>query len=120
MKRYLYIFIAFISLIHFNFVKAGLQSDMLPVKWNKTVVATSNTWETPLNNVFKFIKDFLFDILWIIAVWVFLYFWFKLIAARWNPEEFKKVLMGFVYAIVWLAIIPLAWWAVKLVSSLSF
>jgi hypothetical protein len=29
-------------------------------------------------------------------------------------------MMGFVYAVIWLAIIPLAWALVKLISSLQF
>ena len=77
-------------------------------------------WVWVINIILIYVKDLLFYILWFVAVAVFLYFWFKLISSRWNEEEFKKTLMWFIYAIVWLAIIPLSYWLVKLVVSLRF
>jgi len=76
-------------------------------------------WQEPINDIAKYIRDFIFWVLWIIAVWVFLYFWFKLITAQWNEEEFKKSLIGFVYAIIWIAIVPLSWAVVKLILWLK-
>ena len=76
--------------------------------------------ESILTGLFQYVRDFIFDILWLIAVGVFLYFWFKLISAQWNPEELKKVLVWFVYAVIGLAIIPLSWTLVRLISSLEF
>jgi hypothetical protein len=71
-------------------------------------------------DVFAYIRDFIFDLVWIAAIGVFLYFGFNMISAQWNPEELKKVLIGFLYAVIWLAIIPLSWALVRLVSSLDF
>lgn len=86
------------------------------------------TWKTllswsekaPLEQAVVFGRDFILDILYLIVIWVFLFLWAKLIAARWKPDELKNVLMWFVYALIWLAVIPLAYWAVKLISSLNF
>lgn len=94
-----------------------LQRDMLP---NNNTVWVNAEWTWVLNQIFVYVKNFMFAVLWLIAIWMFLYFWFKLISARWNEEEFKKALMWFVYAIIWLAIIPLAWWVVRLIVSLDF
>jgi heme O synthase-like polyprenyltransferase len=66
------------------------------------------------------VKTIIFSLLALIAVAVFIYLWFKLVSAQWKPDEFKKAMMGFVYAVIWLAIIPLAWALVKLISSLQF
>lgn len=93
--------------------------------WNAVlsdaVSGGQNSWnQNVLMTLFWFFRDFLFDILWVITVWVFLYFWFKLISAQWNPEEMKKVIVGFVYVVIGLAIIPLSLAAVRLVSSLNF
>lgn len=105
---YFYIFIA----------NASLKDDMLPETTKTVWVDWEWTWA--ITQVLVYIKDFLFSILWLVAIWVFLYFWFKLIIARWNEEDFKKALMWFLYAVIWLAIIPLAWWAVKIISTLKF
>jgi hypothetical protein len=39
--------------------------------------------------------------------------------ARGNPEEFKKALIHFVYAVVWIFIVSVAWAVVKLVAWLN-
>lgn len=108
-------------LVFFNFliVKAeDLRDQIIPqnheVLWN----AWDGTW--PLDAIIVYVKNFTFSIMWIIVVWVFLYLWFKLITSRWNAEEMKKALMWLVYVWAWLTIMSLAWWAVKLVSSLTF
>jgi len=96
-----------------------LKNNML---WTLPTNNLNLSWDekTPLNQIFTFIKDQIFFFLIFISIWVFLYFWFKLITSRWNPEEFKKFQTWFIYAILWLTVIPLALWIVKLVSSLNF
>lgn len=114
MKKIFFVFIWILSILKTN---ASLKDDMLP---NRNTVWVSADWTDVLTQVAVYVKDFLFAILWVITIWVFLYFGFKLVISRWNEEEFKKALMWFVYAVVWLAIIPLAWWAVKLIWTLKF
>ena len=124
MKKIIYTFIWYVFFIQFSITSFAwdLKGQML---W--TIREQSEDWvwvswfdTNPLDDVLKFITDSIFVLLWIIWVWVFLYFGFKLISARWNQEEMKKVLIGFVYAVVGLAIIPLALFVVRLVSSLNF
>ena len=50
---------------------------------------------------------------------VFIFIGARLFFARWNPEEFKKAMMHFVYASVGIFITFMAWGLVKLVSTLS-
>jgi len=44
---------------------------------------------------------------------------FKLITARGNPEEFKKALNTFIYAVVGIFIVSFAFAAVRLVAGLN-
>lgn len=121
MKKILFSLFSLLIIFSTNISFAWLQEDMLPTKVTDTIIETSKqNADSPLNPIFWFVKDSIFALLWIFAVWVFLYFWIKLISARWNPEEFKKVQQWFINAVIWLAIIPLALWLVKLISSLQF
>jgi len=71
-------------------------------------------------DIFTFAKESIFWLLALIAITVFIVLWTKLIMAKWNAEELKKVLMQFVYSVIWLSIVAISWAAVKLVSSLNF
>ncbi len=133
MKIFLKIFFLAILVLP-NFVFAGLinlnstatntniQNDMLPntntIMGNSADIKWSGT--NSLFPVLTELKTIIFSLLALIAVAVFIYLWFKLVSAQWKPDEFKKAMMGFVYAVIWLAIIPLAWALVKLISSLQF
>lgn len=122
--------ILFLSLVLTSSAFAGwtvdLRSSMNPNNgvWTSNPVLSQATGlaadDSALMDVFAYIRDFIFDLVWIAAIGVFLYFGFKMISAQWNPEELKKVLIGFLYAVIWLAIIPLSWALVRLVSSLDF
>lgn len=115
MKKIIFLITSYFSIFITN--AGSLKDDMIP---NLNTVWVDESWTWVISQVLIYVKDFLFSILWIIAVWVFLYFWFKLIIARWNEEEFKKALIWFMYAVIWLTIIPLAWSAVKIISTLKF
>lgn len=114
MKKILFTLIWILSFVD---VFASLKDKMLP---NDNTVWLDRDGVWVLSQILIYVKDFLFSILGIVAIWVFLYFWFQLVISRWNEEEFKKTLMWFVYAVIWLAIIPVAWWAVKIISTLKF
>lgn len=77
-------------------------------------------WETHVNVIVKYVKDALFSLFFIVAVWVFIFLGVKLMAARGNPEEFKKALMWFVYAVVWIVLVPLSYALVKFISTIEF
>ena len=79
-----------------------------------------DNWLIQLSQIFVWIKDSLTWILLLIAVATFLFIWIRLASARWNPEEFKKAMTHFVYAIIWIFIISFGWAAVTLVAWLNF
>jgi len=112
-----YIFFTYITFLN-TALAWWLWDAMLPVADNQIWV--EDNWVGTINDILIFVKDFIFTILWIIAVWVFLYFWFKLITSRWNQEEMQKTLVAFVYAIAWLAVIPLAYTLVYLITTYKF
>lgn len=116
-KKYIFTFIWI--LLSVKIVFADLAQDMLP-EWDAIISSDNSDWFNLLDNIFKYIKDSIFWFLAVIAIWAFLYVWAKLVVARWNPEEFKKAILSFVYIVVWLFIISVAWAVVKLVSWLNF
>ena len=122
MKKIFFSFVWFISAFQYAFAislkndTTSLESKMLP---ENSLAWVSWSWKAPLVNLFSYAKNFIFSILWLIVIWTFLYLWFVLITSKWKPDDFKKALMWLVYAIVWLAIIPIAYAAVKIISSLN-
>lgn len=80
------------------------------ISWNTT---SSILW--PL---FAWAKTEIFSLVMVLAIWVFIFIGIKFASARWNPEEFKKAWLHLVYAIVGIFFIFMAWWLVKIVSSL--
>lgn len=116
MKKIIYLSIIFFTNIYVS-LAWDLRQSMLPeastlwIEWE---------WTSPLDQVISNAKNLTFTFLWLIVVWVFLYYWYLLVTSKWNSEELKKSLFWFLYAVVWLAIIPLAWWVVKVISSLDF
>lgn len=88
----------------------------------KTVIDSVSTgnWLSTLDNILKYFKNSIFDLLALLVIWAFVYIWAKLVVARWNPEEFKKALTYFIYIIVWIFLVSSAWAIVKLVSWLNF
>ncbi len=90
------------------------------IAWETVIANVSGTdWISILWSIFKWFKWELFSVVMIIALWAFVFIGIRLASARWNPEEFKKAMLHFVYSIVWIFFIFMAWWLVKLVSSLS-
>ncbi|MCT4617480.1 MAG: pilin [Candidatus Gracilibacteria bacterium] len=125
-KLYLYIIVfisSFYSLV--SFAKNGdtsLIEKMSPKGKSIVKVTPSTTGEdglSALDNLLNIIRDIMFGILPTFAVLVFLFIGAKLFMARGNQEEFKKSLMWFVYAAVGMAIIPLAWGVIKLLTTIT-
>lgn len=125
MKKYFYIFIALFS----GFIsrslwgveslsKEELQSGITPSNTEWIIRATAS-WEEPIDAILMFVRDTMFGLLLLIAVWVFLFLGGRLLIARWNPEEFKKALIGLVYAWVWLFIVAFAYAAVRFIAWIN-
>lgn len=80
---------------------------------------SSNDWIKMLQTLLQWAKNEITSIIWILSVWIFIFIWIRIMMARWNPDEFKKAILHFVYAVIWVFIVFMAWWLVKLVSTLS-
>ncbi len=59
-------------------------------------------------------------LLGIVSVSVFLYIGYMLFTAQGKEEEFKKAWTALIYAVIGLAVIPLAYIAVKIVTGFTF
>lgn len=95
----------------------SLQNQIAPN--TKSAIVSDSSEKAPLDSIFTFAKDTIFWILWVIAIWAFLFIWIRLVIARWNPEEFKKATQQLIYAVVWLFVVAIAWAAVRLVAWLN-
>jgi len=95
--------------------------DILPTtgEWTITTVWFDKSTGL-LDQILAFIKDSIFWILALIAIAMFLYVWFSLIKAQWNPEELKKAFMTLIHIIVGLFIIAISWAVITMVSSITF
>ena len=113
-KKIIFSLIAIMTISQ-SFAKS-LQDQINP-NVNSVIKSTSDT--DPINWIFSSVKDTIFWILAVVAIWVFLFIWARLVVARWNPEEFKKASMQLIYAVIWLVVVTLAYATVKLVSWLS-
>lgn len=122
LKKILHSIVCFSVVINAKVI-ANYQSDMLPKsndwKWVTQNLLDWANWETQVDNLSSWLIESIEWILPLIAVWVFLFVGIKLAMARWNPEEFKKAWMQFLYAIIGIFAVSFAWITVKLVSSLS-
>lgn len=82
--------------------------------------ANSSTNVTFKNNFLKNIQVYFMGLLGIVSVSVFLYIGFTLFTARGNEEEFKKAWKALIYVVVGLAVMPLAYIVVKIVTGFTF
>ena len=102
-----------------NAIKEWLKESIIFENWEDVLITDTDDWLNMLDSLLNYIQDSLSSLIYIIALWVFIYIWINLVIARWNPEEFKKHMMHFVYAAIWLFVVTAAWAMVKLVASLN-
>ena len=72
------------------------------------------------DNFIKVVEKYIFGLLWVASVAVFMYIWYLLFSAEWKEENLKKWMKSLVYVWVWLAIIPLSWILIKIVTWFNF
>ncbi len=107
-----------------DYTPDSIKNSIIPT-WNDSISAVEEwdleiSWDNNLlNNLLKYIKNSLSYLLAVISIWVFLFIWWRLVVARWNPEEFKKALTHFIYAIVWIFVITASWLIVKLFTGID-
>ena len=72
------------------------------------------------DNFLKTIQTYILWIVAMVAVAMSIYIWFELATAEWNADQFKKWLKALTYLIVWLAVIPIAYIAIKIATWFTF
>lgn len=114
--------ILFFCVIWISFVGKSfwaLKDDIIPSE-NASILSATTWGAGLLDNVLLYVKDSVFALMALIAIAVFLWIWGRLIVARGNPEEFKKALMQFLYAVIGIFIVAFSWAAVRLIAGLNF
>lgn len=123
LKKILFSVVFLQALVSTNVFADKYKNDMLPVsdddKWVTKNLLDWADWQTQADNLSSWIVESIEWLLPLVAIWVFLFVGIKLAIARWNPEEFKKAWMQFVYAVIGIFAVSFAWVTVKLVSGLS-
>lgn len=114
---YFMLFITFIFIYQIWYWAWLTQEDLL-TGWS-TIWVTWN-WLGSVDQVFVYWKSLFFTLISIITIATFMYLWYVIITSKWNEEEYKTALKWFVYAVIWLAVIPLSWWLIKIITSLDF
>lgn len=122
MKKILYIMIYIFTLLSTKIsfaastiIKDKLINDTSSNIWNVSWTTTSSIlwW------LFVWFKTEIFSVIMVMTIAVFIYIGIKFATSRWNPEEFKKAWLHLIYAVIWIFFVFMAWWLVKIVSSLS-
>ena len=95
------------------------QEDIIP---RYTIVDWQSNWSwlSLVSNLLLFVKNSIFRLLPLVVIWVLIYLWWRLVMARWKPDEFKKVLNNSIYVIIWIFLVSAAWAIVKIISWLTF
>lgn len=104
-------------------VNASIESTLINITNPGTdgnIIENEIEWFSILASILNWFKDTLSSILYVIWIWVFIFIWIRLATARWNPEEFKKAINQFIYAVLWIFVVTIAWASVKLVSWVWF
>ena len=120
-KIYYFYCICSVFLLSPTTIFASLKDDIIPTQTTVLVNPGDASQGTSLlDNILLWIKDSVFALMALIAIAVFLRIGGRLIVARGNPEEFKKALMQFLYAVIGIFIVAFAWAAVRLIAGLTF
>lgn len=118
-KKLFLLFVLFLSFLTVPTLANDIRDNIIP---NSTTILENTDWDQwlwILTNVANFFKDTIFWIIVLIWTWVLLFIWARLVVARWNPEEFTKAMLSLVYAVIWIAVVSLAWVSVKLIAGLN-
>ena len=127
-KSLLFLLLFALSFLFIDFVNAAptkavwdtsIMESLIDSSKNTVINNNSNDGLTVLQSISVWIKNSLTGFVLMISVWAFLFVWIRLAVARWNPEEFKKAMSQFVYAIVWIFLVSIAWASVTLVAWLN-
>lgn len=97
----------------------SIQWELEKVTDSKISNISEDNWLSMLASLAAWFKTEIMTLVWVFSIGVFIFIWMKVVMARWNPEEFKKAMLYFVYAVIWIFFIFMAWWLVRLVTTLK-
>ncbi len=80
----------------------------------ETVKGNTSLWR-----FFALIRKNILNIVLIISVVMLVRIGIRMASARWNPDEFKKAWLHFVYLILWIFLVFASWWIVNIVTKLN-
>ncbi len=115
-KKNMYIVSAFLvhTLINSPYVLALNGNEIDPN--GASIINNPGAWLTTIETFIIFIRNFLFNVLWVVAVGAFIYVGYLFVTARWKPDEFKKAWIHVIYIVVGILLVSAAWWIVSLVA----
>lgn len=123
MKKILYIITYFVALLSskISFASDSTIKDKIinDTSWNNIWNVNWTSTSSILWWLFAWFKTEIFSVIMVISIAVFIFIGIKFATSRWNPEEFKKAWLHMIYAVIWIFFVFMAWWLVKIVSSLS-
>ncbi|MDD2487317.1 MAG: hypothetical protein PHS92_03035 [Candidatus Gracilibacteria bacterium] len=113
-----------------NMQGKGIKTNMLVGEQNDNLITGDNHVDLSLgvnknnvnfsDNFIKVIEKYIFGLVGVIAVSVFIYIAYMLFTAEGKEDEMKKAVKALTYAIVGLAIIPLSYVVIKIVTGFNF
>lgn len=71
-----------------------------------------------MDKIFDKFRYYIFAFIALILIGEFIYIWYLFITSEWDEAQYKKAWKTFIYTIIWIIIIILAWAAVKLVTTI--
>lgn len=89
-------------------------NDIIPTTTDQNLIQDTSG----ILSVFSSAKTIIFTVVSVVAVAMFLYTWFQVIMSFWKPDEFKKAFKTFLYTIIWLVIVALAYALVSMFSAI--
>lgn len=109
-----------VSLSFFQGIYSFDQYDVDPEDaWAESIISVSwSDWFDILDIIFDKFTEYIFAIIALVLIAMFVYVGYLFITSSWDEAQFKKAWKTFVYTIIWIIIIVLSWWAVKLVTTI--
>lgn len=108
------IFLSFIQ-VNYTFDEEDVNPESA---WADSIITVSGSSGFDiLDIIFDKFTEYIFAVIALILIGVFIYIWYLFITSSWDEAQFKKAWKTFIYTIIWIVIIVLSWWAVKLITT---
>jgi len=111
---FIYTFFIFIFKINQIFANDITAKNIIPTTKDQNLISDTSG----ILSIFSSAKTILFTVVLVVAVAMFLYNWFQILMSFWKPDEFKKAFKTFIYTVIWLVVIALAYALVAMISGI--